>query len=179
MQKHWMIQVWKSLNKSAHYCVPLGNFMYEHVIKKENKIIIFMVALIPLFCVLTVFTFISATVTSMLDGVASVVGFPIVSIQSDSMAPTLNPGDLVITSSANAEDLQSGDIITYWTIINAERVLNTHRITAIYDGGGYLIFETKGDKNTSVDCITVNERDVIGKYLFRIPFLGKIFDIFF
>ena len=72
-----------------------------------------MVALIPLFCVLTVFTFISATVTSMLDGVASVVGFPIVSIQSDSMAPTLNPGDLVITSSANAEDLQSGDIITY------------------------------------------------------------------
>lgn len=159
--------------------MPLGDFMSEYVMKKENKLFIFLVALIPLFFALMIFTFISATITSMRTGVASVVGFPIVSIQTDSMAPTLNPGDLVITSSVDAEDLRIDDIITYWTIINSERVLNTHRITAIYDGGGYLIFETKGDKNTSVDCLTVDEKCIVGRYLFKIPFLGKIFDIFF
>ena len=153
--------------------------MNEYVVKKENKLIIFLIALIPLFFALMVFTFISAMFTSMNYGVASVGGFPIVSIQSDSMSPTLNPGDLVITSSVKAEDLRIDEIITYWTIINTERVLNTHRITAIYDGGGYLIFETKGDKNTSVDCLLVDEKYIVGKYLFKIPFLGKLFDIFF
>ena len=159
--------------------MPLGDFMNEYVVKKENKLIIFLIALIPLFFALMVFTFISATITSMNYDVTSVVGFPIVSIQTDSMAPTLNPGDLVITSSVDAEDLRIDDIITFWTIISSERVLNTHRITAIYDGGGYLIFETKGDKNTSVDCLLVDEKYIVGKYLFKIPFLGKLFDIFF
>ena len=99
--------------------MPLGDFMNEYLVKKENKLIIFLIALIPLFFALMVFTFISAMFTSMNYGVASVGGFPIVSIQSDSMSPTLNPGDLVITSSVKAEDLRIDEIITYWTIINA------------------------------------------------------------
>jgi signal peptidase len=60
------------------------------------------------------------------------------------MYPTLEPGDLVIATEANPEELRVDDIITYWTVINGERVLNTHRITDIYDGGTHLIFATKG-----------------------------------
>jgi signal peptidase len=92
------------------------------------------------------------------------------------MKPTINDGDLAIATSVKPEDIRPDDIITYWTVINGERVLNTHRVVNIYDGGGFLIFETKGDANTVVDTLTVHEREIVGKYQFRIPGLGKVFD---
>ena len=61
-------------------------------------------------------------------------------------------------------------------MIDGERVLNTHRIVEIYDGNGYLIFATKGDNNTTVDTLTVHESEIVGKYAFRIPGVGKAFD---
>jgi signal peptidase len=61
-------------------------------------------------------------------------------------------------------------------VINGERVLNTHRIHEIYDGGGYLIFATKGDNNTIADPLTVHESEIVGKYALRVGGLGKVFD---
>lgn len=111
------------------------------------------------------------------NGVPSVLGIRIFSIQTESMYPTLLPGDLIFDVGVkDATDLRSGDIITYWTVINGERVLNTHRIHEVYDGGGFLIFATKGDNNTIADPLTVHESEIVGKYSFRIAGLGKIFD---
>ena len=111
------------------------------------------------------------------NGVPSVLGIRIFSIQTESMYPTLLPGDLIFDVGVKEPgDLRSGDIITYWTVINGERVLNTHRIHEVYDGGGYLIFATKGDNNTIADPLTVHESEIVGKYSFRISGLGKIFD---
>ena len=116
-------------------------------------------------------------VSSSGNGVPSVFGIRIFSIQTDSMYPTLLPGDLIFdTAVKDPTELREGDIITYWTIINGERVLNTHTIFEIYDGGGYLIFETKGDNNTAVDALTVHESEVVGKYSFHVRGLGKVFD---
>lgn len=57
-------------------------------------------------------------------------------------------GDLIVCEPVSyAKDLKVGDIITYFTVIDEEIVLNTHRIVSIYDGGGYLLFETRGDNN--------------------------------
>ena len=109
--------------------------------------------------------------------VPSLFGIRPFSIQTDSMYPTLNPGDLIISTAVkDASELQNGDIITYWTVINGERVLNTHRITEIYDGGNYRIFATKGDNNTHADPLTVHESEVVGKYSFKIAGVGKVFD---
>ena len=111
------------------------------------------------------------------NGVPSVFGIRMFSIQTESMYPTLLPGDLIFdTAVKDSSELRKGDIITYWTVINGERVLNTHRIEQIYDGGGYLIFSTKGDNNTIADPLTVHESEVVGKYAFRIESLGKFFD---
>lgn len=120
-----------------------------------------------------------AYVSNSGSGVPTIFGIQFFSIKTESMYPTLLPGDLIIdTEVKDPTTLQKGDIITYWTIIEGERVLNTHRIDEIYqeEGGGFRIFETKGDKNSTVDALTVHESEIVGKYSFRIPGLGKVFE---
>ena len=111
------------------------------------------------------------------NGVPSILGIRMFSFQTESMSPTLNPGDLIFDKAVkDPTTLQKGDIITYWTVINGERVLNTHRIHEIYDGGGYLIFGTKGDNNTIADPLTVHESEVVGIYAAKVAGVGKVFD---
>ena len=110
------------------------------------------------------------------NGVPSIFGLRLMSIQTPSMKPTINDGDLIIATKVDPEDLRPGDIITYWTVINGERVLNTHRIENIYDGDGFLFFETRGDANTTADPLTVHQKELVGKYQFRLPGIGKVFD---
>ena len=135
-----------------------------------NALLVFAIALAA------VSTYVSYVASSG-NGVPSVLGIRIFSIQTESMYPTLLPGDLIFDKAVkDASTLQKGDIITYWTVINGERVLNTHTIHEIYDGGGYRIFATKGDNNTTADPLTVHEAEVVGKYVARIGGLGKVFD---
>lgn len=111
------------------------------------------------------------------NGVPSIMGIRILSVQTESMYPVLEPGDLIFSTAVeDSSELVIGDIITYWTVIDGERVLNTHRITGIYDGGGYLIFATKGDNNTLEDALTVHESEVVGKYAGKLSGVGKVFD---
>ena len=94
------------------------------------------------------------------NGVPNIFGVRIFSIQTESMYPTLLPGDLIFdTGVKEPEELRKDDIITYWTVINGE-----------------LIFSTKGDNNTSADPLTVHESEIVGKYSFRVPGVGKVFD---
>ena len=122
-------------------------------------------------------TYVSFVSTSG-NGVPNIFGLQLFSIQTDSMYDTLMPGDLAIgTSIKDISTIEKGDIITYWTIIDGKRVLNTHRVVEIYEGsGGKPIFQTKGDNNTIEDPMTVNAAEVIAKYKFRLPGVGKVFD---
>ena len=132
----------------------------------------FLVFAIILAAVATYVSFVSSSG----NGVPSILGVRPFSIQTESMYPTLQPGDLIISTAADPDELRVDDIVTYWTVINGERVLNTHRITDIYDGGTHLIFATKGDNNTTADAMTVHESEIVGVYQFRIPGVGKVFD---
>lgn len=142
--------------------------------KTINRVInILLVVVIALAAVCTFVSFVSSSG----NGVPNIFGVQLLSIQTDSMYPELKAGDLAIDGPVkDASKLRPGEIITYWTVIDGERVLNTHRIVNIFDGGDYLIFETKGDNNTSVDPLTVHESEIIGKYKFHIGGLGKAFD---
>ena len=146
--------------------------------KKSKKVLntVINVILIIAIVVAVIATYVSFVSTSG-NGVPNIFGLRLLSIQTDSMYDTIMPGDLVIaTGVKDVNELRKDDIITYWTIINGERVLNTHRIVGIYDGGGYLIFQTKGDNNTLEDPLTVHESEVVGQYKARIPGVGKVFD---
>lgn len=146
--------------------------------RKPRKVLntIINVVLVIAIVVAGIATYVSF-VSSSGQGAPNIFGLRLLSIQTNSMADTLLPGDLVVSTGVkDPADLRPGDIITYWTVINGERVLNTHRIINIYDGGDYLIFETQGDNNTTVDPLTVHESEIIGKYSFHISGVGKVFD---
>lgn len=146
---------------------------------KGKKIanIIVNVILVAAIILAAVCTYVSFVSTSG-NGVPSVLGARIFSIQTESMYPTLEPGDLIFDKRIkDTSELEVGDIVTYWTVINGERVLNTHRIVEIYDGGGHLIFETQGDNNTESDPLTVHESELVGEYTgSKVKGLGKVFD---
>ena len=144
-------------------------------VKKILNIVVNVVLVIAI-VLAAVCTYVSFVSTSG-SGVPSILGIRPFTVQSDSMYPALQPGDLIIdTAVKDPSKLQIGDIVTYWTIIDGERVLNTHRITGIYDGGTYRYFETKGDRNTISDPVTVHESEIVGQYKFRIPGVGKVLD---
>ncbi|MFI3227818.1 MAG: signal peptidase I [Clostridia bacterium] len=145
---------------------------------KTQKIInnVINVILVLAIALAAVCTYISYVSTSG-SGVPSILGVRVFSIQTDSMYPEMSSGDMILGKAvSDTSDLSVGDIITYWTVINGERVLNTHRISEIYDGGGYLLFQTKGDNNSVEDALTVHESEVVGEYLFKIEGVGKVFD---
>ena len=149
----------------------------EPQVSKVNKVInvVINVVLIVSIIFAAICTYVSF-VNSSGNGVPSIFGLRLMSIQTPSMKDTINDGDLIVATEVDPEDLRVRDIITYWTVINGERVLNTHRIVNIYDGDGFLFFETKGDANTSADPLTVHEKEIVGLYRFRIPGVGKVFD---
>lgn len=119
-------------------------------------------------------------VSSSGSGVPSFFGIQMLSIQTDSMdadPANFKVGDLIINKTVkDTSKLEVGDIISYWTIIDGERAINTHRIVNIFDGESYRFFETKGDNNPWSDTLTVHESEVIGEFAFRIPGVGKVID---
>lgn len=153
----------------------------ENTTKKRNpkKVLntIINVILIIAIIIAAICTFISFVTTSG-NGVPSVFGLRLLSVQTKSMYPTFDAGDLLISVAIDdpSKLRPEEDIITYWTIIEGERVLNTHRIHNIYDGGGYFIFETKGDGTGAIDPLTVHESELVGQFKFKIPRVGKFFD---
>ena len=146
--------------------------------KKSRKVLntVINAILIVAIVVAVIATYISF-VSASGHGVPNIFGLRLLSIQTNSMYDTIHEGDLAIaTGVEDPSTLRKGDIITYWTTINGESVLNTHRIVEIYNGGEFLYFKTKGDANTIDDPLTVHESEIVGQYKARIPGVGKFFD---
>ncbi|MGN1119637.1 MAG: signal peptidase I, partial [Oscillospiraceae bacterium] len=99
------------------------------------------------------------------SGVTSVFGFIPMTVESDSMAPTFSKNDLIIDREIeDVTALQEDDVITFWTLINGQRVRNTHRIIEVSRENGNISFTTKGDNNDAKDTLRVYPADIIGKW---------------
>jgi len=90
-------------------------------------------------------------------------------VQSGSMAPAIKMGSLVIVKPAN--DYKIGDVITFGPY-SKTKAPTTHRIYDIKVVNGQPVYITKGDANNAPDTREITKRDVVGKVLFSIPYLG-------
>jgi signal peptidase I, archaeal type len=95
-------------------------------------------------------------------------------VESGSMIPTLNIGDVIIVKGINPKDIKVNDIIVYKRIRDNEIIYIVHRVIEIYNDKGKLKFRTKGDNNLIPDIWLVDEKDVVGIVIFKIPIIGYI-----
>lgn len=111
------------------------------------------------------------------DGsVSNLGGFTPMTVQSDSMSPTFDQGDLVVIKTCDTSKLQVVDIVTFHTIIENQYALNTHRIESIDELNGMRSFTTKGDNNDVADTHIISDGDIVGQYVFKSPGMGKVMD---
>ena len=110
------------------------------------------------------------------NGVANLFGYIPLTVESDSMKPTFEQGDLIICKEIdNLDSLQIGDVITFWTIIDGRKVKNTHRITKINEFESTRSFITRGDFNTLDDEMPAYAGDLIGQWTeVKISNLGTV-----
>lgn len=113
------------------------------------------------------------------NGVGNLFGYMPFSIQTQSMEPTIKAGDVMIGKEVDFNTLKEGDIITYWTTVDEQKILNTHRITKVISNGKGSVpsFKTKGDNNQIEDEYTVAAADIVAKYNSKISGLGKAVDL--
>lgn len=145
----------------------------KKVLKIVGNVIIWMVVLLAALITILVFT------STNHDGIPNLFGRSLFSIQSESMVPTIQKGDLILDEEiTDYQTLQEGDIITFWTRVENERILNTHRIQSMKkdDNGVPYEFVTKGDNNPVADVQVVSSADIVGRYRSRIGGLGTVLD---
>lgn len=104
----------------------------------------------------------------------SIFGYRYYTVLTPSMEPELSVGDVVIVKLKNAEDINTGDIITF-NPSNDSTAYLTHRVTEKlenYEETGVTCFKTKGDANEVEDGFLIDSSRVIGTVSFDIPKVG-------
>lgn len=142
--------------------------------KKVLKVVVDVLAWIILIAAFLVTLMVFSS--SRNNGIPSLLGVTPMSVQSDSMAPTFKKGDLIFVKKINdMYSLQTNDVITFYTLIDGNRVLNTHRIVEISDNNGTISYVTRGDNNPIDDEIPVYPSDIVGRWSgVKVGGLGKV-----
>lgn len=113
-------------------------------------------------------------------GVTNIAGRVVLNIQTDSMKPTIQPGDLIITKKYAGEDIEKGDIISFFSVEQETTIIKTHRVVKVTNQDGTITFTTKGDNAEGEDFAQLTKNDIVAIYKnhnydgTRIPVLGRI-----
>jgi signal peptidase len=141
---------------------------YKKVLKTVLNVFIWIFVIFSL-----LMTILALAAQSNADGVPSLGGKCFLSVASDSMAPTFERGDLLISDMLSNEEklsLNVNEVITFYADLdgNGTTELNSHRITAVnYDSNGAVVsYTTKGDnpKTNMAEDAPVSWQHVIARW---------------
>jgi signal peptidase len=129
--------------------------------------------------------FLAVSIRHGAAGETTLFARPVYSVDSGSMAPTFDTGDLIIdnrVSATAAEHLHKGQIITFEAtkaVGNTAGLVITHRIYAVVTrkgvaGAQTVEYRTKGDANNAPDVALVSPSAIQGVYQERVPFGGYV-----
>lgn len=119
--------------------------------------------------VTTVLVILVVVLALLLVGVR-LVGLRPMCVLSGSMEPTYHTGSLIYVKPCAPEDVQVGDPITF--VVNEDLDVVTHRVVSIDAENQH--FYTKGDANDAPDGAPVYFKNLIGRPVFTIPYLGYV-----
>lgn len=105
----------------------------------------------------------------------NVFGFKPYTVITKSMEPVLMENDLIFVKKVNLEELKKDDIITFYVDIynDGDIEVVTHYINLVTEVNGERVYRTNG-YNLPRDAWSLNDEDILGEYVFRIPYAGKI-----
>lgn len=95
-------------------------------------------------------------------------------VLSGSMEPEYHVGSLIYVKSVDYKTLQVGDDITY--MLDEDTVV-THRIIEVLvdeEDPNTIRYFTQGIANDIPDAVSVHYKNIIGKPMFTIPYLGYV-----
>lgn len=96
------------------------------------------------------------------------------------MKSGFNKGDIIVLKGKPPESIEIGDIIVFWS---AKRDPIIHRVVKKWQEENIYYFQTKGDnyktnpvsiKSSILDETRINQEQIVGNAVLRVPFLGYI-----
>ena len=123
--------------------------------------IVLCVILIPVLiinCTLIVKSFVNQEEVPSIGGV-----FPLI-VLTDSMAPEIWSGDIVICEQIEADSVKVGDDISFFDPAGNGSSIVTHRVVEIIDEDGQRFFRTRGINNNTNDRVLVPTDKLVGIY---------------
>ncbi len=97
---------------------------------------------------------------------------PLVVVESESMIPTLQVGDLLVLQAQAPEDIIYGTIIVYNADWHGKPIV--HRVVEVQLVGSEYHYYTQGDNNSARDPGYRLYEDIVGVVVFVIPYIGYV-----
>lgn len=114
-----------------------------------------------------IFILLPFVVFTLITSKTPIAGMQSFVVLSGSMSPKFPTGSIVY--SKTMDEYNNNDVITFKN--NSGQIV-THRIVNTINKNNAFQYVTKGDANETADKALVSQRDVIGKIIFFVPYLG-------
>ena len=98
------------------------------------------------------------------EEVPSVAGKLPLIVLTDSMYPVIQSGDLIICSTAQPEEIETGDVIAFFDPAGNGTTIVTHRVLEVTERDGQTAWRTKGDNNNTEDRLLVTGEKLVAVY---------------
>lgn len=95
-------------------------------------------------------------------------------VKSGSMEPAIMTGSIIVIKPS--PEYKVGEIITFGKD-DKRNIPTSHRINATRMEQGKMLYTTKGDSNNSPDGKEISQNEIIGKVIFKMPYLGYVLDM--
>lgn len=105
--------------------------------------------------------------------------FRLYAVLTDSMSPRIPPMSLVLVRQVASDvplELQPEQIITFRAERFGTEIIQTHRFshTEWDEELGQTIYRTHPEQTTELDFYKTTREDILGVYVFSVPYLGKV-----
>ena len=109
------------------------------------------------------------------DLYSEVVPFRFYNVLTNSMEPTIKTHSLVLVKTYDGNtQIEKGDIITFFANRFGERIIITHRFSHTETNDeGEIVYKTHPEGTDTLDVYETKREDLLGIYLFQIPYAGK------
>ena len=123
--------------------------------------IVLCVILVPILivnCTLIVKSFINKDEAPDFAGVVPLI------VLTDSMYPDIKKGDLIFTKKVDTNDIQVGDVISFYAAEDDYTTIWTHKVIAVIQDGDTVKFRTQGVNNPTPDGKLREADKIVGKW---------------